>query len=506
MFYWDGNRWTHEPGTEPSRRSARHPIRDWVATAIMLVGICGVVLPRSNIDAASPALTLTPSTAPAGAVVTVVGSGFQRQARVQLTFDGAVEGMPVGKVSGQGQFRARITVPQVAAGSHRIAAVSLTDPSGGQASAVVAGLLLTSVLLTVSPAEAEATPPASSSPPATVAASPSPSPATPSQSAAPSSVPTASAKPLPTPVPPDATPAPTVTPAPVVSAPRLLFGLGPQVDGAAVARLTQEAPVHLLSAWYNGPQDLGWITDGYHQSMFDQQYAAGRSLHLIVWTGDAESTVSTSYGAACGRPYPLSDRFLGDMQQLAAAFAGSGTLYVTLFTEFQTYPCTDNAWNPSAAVNNYYRALKDRYVAARSVIRQNAPNARVSLGWGGWQTRWDDPASGGGWSMFGYFADVMSASDFQSFQAMQSDGNVVDIAAMVNVLNDYGPVMLAHYKPDNGSQLTYDADLAAMLTDAYLTQMTGAGLFAWSFMDSANLAASETSYQFVKAAVQRYGR
>ena len=76
--------------------------------------------------------------------------------------------------------------------------------------------------------------------------------------------------------------------------------------------------------------------------------------------------------------------------------------------------------NPNAATNAYLRALKDRYLEARSAIRSAAPNAKVSLGWGGWQTRWDDAAKGGGRSMFQYFADVMRASDFQSFQAMQS--------------------------------------------------------------------------------------
>jgi hypothetical protein len=31
-----------------------------------------------------------------------------------------------------------------------------------------------------------------------------------------------------------------------------------------------------------------------------------------------------------------------------------------------------------------------------AVFHQHAPNARVSLGWGGWQTRWEDEASGAG--------------------------------------------------------------------------------------------------------------
>jgi hypothetical protein len=36
--------------------------------------------------------------------------------------------------------------------------------------------------------------------------------------------------------------------------------------------------------------------------------------------------------------------------------------------------------------------------------------------------------------MVPYFADVLMASDFQSFQAMQSDSNVEDIRAMVRLL------------------------------------------------------------------------
>jgi hypothetical protein len=135
-----------------------------------------------------------------------------------------------------------------------------------------------------------------------------------------------------------------------------------------------------------------------------------------------------------------------------------------------------------------------------------APNAWVSLGWGGWQARWDDPPKGGGRSMFQYFADVMAASDFQSFQAMQSDGNVNDVRAMTRTLGAWGPVMLAHYKPNGGSQSTFDADTGAMLNSAFLNEMRGYGLFAWGFMDQANMNASETTYQRVREAVSLYGR
>jgi hypothetical protein len=237
-------------------------------------------------------------------------------------------------------------------------------------------------------------------------------------------------------------------------------------------------------------------------------YASGRAHHLVVWTGDAEGPLSTAYGPACGRAYPLSDRFPGDMERLAGIFAGPAggpPLYVTLFTEFQTFPCADNEWSSSPEATNYYRALQDRYRQTRAVFHRVAPNARVSLGWGGWQARWDAPATGGGRSLIPHFEDVMRESDFQSFQAMGSDTNVADVRAMTRLLGAYGPVMVAHYKPDNRSGATFEADVRAMLTDPYLDEMTAAGLFAFSFMDSEQLSASEPAYQFVRAAVARRG-
>lgn len=330
----------------------------------------------------------------------------------------------------------------------------------------------------------------------------------PRPSATPVSTPSPTTDPA-TPPPTPAAPTPASTapppPAPPPSGQTLLFGLGPTVDSAKDARLVREAPVRMLSVWYNGPGDLGWLTDAYHRGMYATQYAAGRALHLIVWTGDPEGSVSTAYGSGCGRAYPLSSRFVDDVRTLAGALSGSGTLYVTLFTEFQTYACADNAWNPNAETNRYWRALKDRYLEARAAIRAAAPNARVSLGWGGWQMRWDDAAIGGGRSMLQHFADVMGASDFQSFQAMQSDTNVGDVRAMTNALGRYGPVMLAHHKPNNGSQATFDADVGTMLTDAFIGEMRSYGLFAWSFMDQA-LISSEAAYQAVRTAVQRHGQ
>jgi hypothetical protein len=301
-------------------------------------------------------------------------------------------------------------------------------------------------------------------------------------------------------------PATTRPPRPAV--PRLLFGIGPEANAARATPLARQAPVRMLTSWYNGPSDLDWMA-GWRGTEVPRAYAAGYHLHLIVYTADAEGPVSTPHGEACGRGYPLSARFPDDMARLARIFAGRAggpRLYVSLFTEFQTYPCRDNAWNADPATTAYYRALKDRYRETQAIFHRLAPNARVSLSWGGWQARWDDPATGAGRSLFRQFADVLRASDFQSFQAMATDGNAGDIRSMVRILGAYGPVMLAHYKPDNGSATVFEADLRAILTDRSLADLTGHGLFAMSFMDGANLAVSTDLHRFVRAAVRRYAR
>jgi hypothetical protein len=100
----------------------------------------------------------------------------------------------------------------------------------------------------------------------------------------------------------------------------------------------------------------------------------------------------------------------------------------------------------------------------------------------------------------------MQASGFQSFQAMQSDTNVADIRAMVQVLGAYGPVMLAHYKPDNGSCSTATADLNTMLAAPFLTEVTANGLFAWSFMDEGIVTCSSELSTFVRNAVTTYAQ
>ena len=99
---------------------------------------------------------------------------------------------------------------------------------------------------------------------------------------------------------------------------------------------------------------------------------------------------------------------------------------------------------------------------------------------------------------------MLRGSDFQSFQAMATESNTADIGAMIRVLGAYGPVMLAHYKPDNGSGAVFAADVRTIFTDRYLAEVTRQGLFAMSFMDGTSLPASSELHGLVRAAVRRY--
>lgn len=302
------------------------------------------------------------------------------------------------------------------------------------------------------------------------------------------------------------TPTPTPLPKPATSytpaSSQFLFGVGTELDHTLNQRITKEAPIKLLTSWYNGPNDLGFM-NGWRNNLIPQSYTSGYALHLIIYSNDPEQALNTPYGAACGRPYPLSQQFLSDVQQLAQNFRG-GKLYVSMFTEFQTYPCIDNTW---AGGENYYKALQDQYLAALKIFHEHAEGSQISLSWGGWQADWDDAAQGGGLSLFKHFANTMNASDFQSFQAMATTSNKAIVTNMTKALKPYaGGVMVAHYKPDNGNQATFKNDLEDIFTPSNMAALQKNELFAFSFMDTVNMNSSETAYQAVRSAVKTYAR
>jgi hypothetical protein len=285
---------------------------------------------------------------------------------------------------------------------------------------------------------------------------------------------------------------------------RMLFGLGPEADGARRSRLAASTRIRMLSSWYNGPADLGWMT-GWRSTEVRRDYAAGYALHLIVWASGPHATVATRYGSACGETYPLSPGFLKDMERLARTFRAppGARLYVTLFSEFQTYACHGNDWAGEPQTTAYFRALEDQYRRALGIFHRLAPHSAVSLGWGGWQTRWDAPGTGGGRSLFEHFSDVMKHSDFESFEVIGSTSAASDILGMTAALNRFGPVMLGYYKPteDAGGR----AQLQTVLSGRFLTRLIRARMFALSFMNDSFLSGDPASLAIVSEAAARFG-
>lgn len=281
----------------------------------------------------------------------------------------------------------------------------------------------------------------------------------------------------------------------------MMFGIGPEAVDAINTPLVKESNIKMLTSWYNGSTDLNWMDDSWHTNFIADSYAKGYTHHVITYHNDMKVNFDAPGGSACGRQYPLSAQFISDIEKLTTIYKGNGPIYFTLMTEFQDYTCHPNQW---AGNENYHTALKANYLKVMGRIRAINPNAKVSLGWGGWQYRFDNPTTGAGRSLFPYFDDVMKASQFQSFQAMQSDTNLQDIKDMTRALGAYGPVMLAHYKPDNGSQSTFESDLRTILTDTYMKEVMQSGLFAISFMDRSNMDASGIIFSFIKEGVNKF--
>ncbi|CAM3355871.1 serine/threonine-protein kinase [Kibdelosporangium persicum] len=292
----------------------------------------------------------------------------------------------------------------------------------------------------------------------------------------------------------------------------LLYGVGDQINSALATELVRETPVRMLTTNYHKPGDLTKLA-GWRDTMVADAYRQGYALHVIVsdWdVDDPEVPVETKYGAGCGRSHPLSVDFPRHMRTLARIFAGQADgppLYVTMFQEVNKFACHDGAYAIDAQTTAYYKALKDRYLEVRQIIQEEAPNARVALGWDGWQANKDDPATAGGRSMFAQFADVLRASDFQSVLAKQPDGNIEQVRRTVRILGEYGPVMVAAYGNKDTPGDVVDQDMRALLTEESIAELTGLRLFAWNFNAERVLAeAGSPTLDFVKDVVRRTAR
>ncbi|MGH2445282.1 MAG: cellulase family glycosylhydrolase [Candidatus Limnocylindria bacterium] len=215
MAFWDGHRWIRDSGAERPAPTPRRT-RDWIATGLALVVLLGIMIPLSGIRASTPTFTIQPAAAAAGTTVEARGTGFTRAAQVTLSLDGRPGALASARVRGNGTFRARFHVPQVAPGRYTVAATQVlirpTRTSG--ASSVVASAVLVvapSSLATGSPApSAPATPPPE--PTVTLPPAQTPPATTPEPTPIPTPTPIAA-----TPIPvefPTPTPGATVSPAP----------------------------------------------------------------------------------------------------------------------------------------------------------------------------------------------------------------------------------------------------------------------------------------------------
>jgi Right handed beta helix region len=157
------------PGTPVTRPRPRRP-RGLLAAplASILLLVAAVAAPAlassdTSIDvaAATPVLSVSPTSATHGEIVDVNGSGFPSGVRGQVRFDGSATEMPTFKANGRGEFRVSFAVPATAvAGAHTV--------SAGSGSAAAATIL---TVVVPGPSPTATTPP---TPAPTVAPTPTP--------------------------------------------------------------------------------------------------------------------------------------------------------------------------------------------------------------------------------------------------------------------------------------------------------------------------------------------
>jgi hypothetical protein len=252
----------------------------------------------------------------------------------------------------------------------------------------------------------------------------------------------------------------------------ILWGLGDQLDGALSSDLYRQAPIGMVTSWYNGSSDLDWMA-GYRQgSTMSDLYGQGKAQELVVYlAGDPQ--------------YAVSARFQDDIVALTEIFRGNGPhygpLYVVLFSELETYSS-----NPA-----YFALLERAYLRAMQAIHATYNQAKVALGLGGYA--WPE-APGAGRDLSAW-DDALRASDVVATQMMQdcatvdaSGQNVVvgKLRNAVRQLGTYGrPVMISHFKVWGAPECqtaAFDRIVPDLFSPSSLEDLTGNGLFAFGLM------------------------
>jgi hypothetical protein len=174
VAFWDGRRWRPVRPASQDRPEARHSLRDWLATALMLVVLGATALPLSQSSAAGASLSLSPSTAVVGARVAVVGRVLPPKVSLQLQLDGASSGLPKVRTSPTGRIKASFVVPTVVAGPHAVQVALVARPPGRSVSP--SGVLASATLTVDASAPTPAATPIAPTPVATPRSTPAPTP------------------------------------------------------------------------------------------------------------------------------------------------------------------------------------------------------------------------------------------------------------------------------------------------------------------------------------------
>jgi len=274
--------------------------------------------------------------------------------------------------------------------------------------------------------------------------------------------------------------------------PYLLWGMGDQISGAKKSPVFREAPMSMITSWYNKPDDLDWMSGYRDETTMTDLYRRGYAQELVVWLADYPQ-------------YAIGDAFREDLKELIRIFKGNGPdygpLYVVLFTEFETY-----SDDPA-----YFADLKDAFLQARDIIKQEYEQAYVALGFGGY-----------GWigaperDLKDWEIEALEAGDFAAVQHMHHanrlDLMIPQVRRSVKQLGSYGkPVMVSHFKlwsdegdPPGLASQSFNTFIGNMFTRKSLEEMADDGLFAWGFMDDTYINDSGTARSRIMEIISRH--
>ncbi|MGK7369033.1 MAG: hypothetical protein ACNS64_02365, partial [Candidatus Halalkalibacterium sp. M3_1C_030] len=253
--------------------------------------------------------------------------------------------------------------------------------------------------------------------------------------------------------------------------PYILWGMGDQISGAKNSPVFQEAPVGMVTSWFNKPDDLNWMNGYKDETTMSNLYHQGYAQELVVWLADYPD-------------YAISPKFQEDIVELTKIFKGNGPdygpLYVVLFTEFETY--SDDP--------DYFIKLKDAFMQARQSIKQEYGQASIALGFGGYG--WIGQAER---DLKTWEIEAIEAGDFAAVQHMHHadrlDLMIPQVRRSVKQLGSYGkPVMVSHFKlwgnegdPAGLPSQSFNNFISNIFTLQSLQALSDDGLFAWGFMD-----------------------